>query len=179
MRDENTQPREADWTPAALEALLFVAGDEGLTLGQLAAALELPRARVLELIQALKSAYETERRGLQILQSGDVYQLVTRAEVAPYITRLSLTPKSGTLSSSALETLAIIAYRQPITRAEIEEIRGVGSERAIQSLLEKGLIEECGRLQAVGRPILYGTTDRFLRQFGLRSLEDLPPLPEG
>ena len=126
----------------------------------------------------MKSSFERAGRGLQTVQIAGNYQLATLPEHAPYFERLAYSPSRSTLSQAALETLSIIAYRQPITRVEIEEIRGVKSERAIHSLVNKDLIEEVGRAEAIGRPILYGTTKAFLDYFGLASLKDLPDLAD-
>lgn len=108
----------------------------------------------------------------------DTWQLVTRPEYAPYLKRMAQSPMQSTLSNAALEVLAIVAYKQPITRGEIEDIRGVQSDRALATLVHRQLVEEKGRADAPGRPILFGTTVDFLRQFGLKSLQELPPLPE-
>ncbi|CAM3339472.1 SMC-Scp complex subunit ScpB [Hydrogenibacillus schlegelii] len=179
QRPDLSRPEEPlDELLAAAEALLFVAGDEGLTVERLGEALGVSRRTVEGVLRRLEELYARPGRGLTLVRSGSVYLLATRPELERYLLRLAIGRKAGTLSSSALETLAIIAYRQPITRAEIEEIRGVRSEQAIRTLLEKGLIEERGRLEVAGRPIVYGTTVRFLQQFGLTSLDDLPPLPE-
>jgi len=126
----------------------------------------------------MKSSFEREGRGLQIVQLAGNYQLATLPEHATYFERLAYSPTRSSLSQAALETLSIIAYRQPITRIEVEEIRGVKSERAIHTLVNKDLIQEVGRAEAIGRPILYGTTAAFLDYFGLGSLQDLPDLNE-
>lgn len=126
----------------------------------------------------MKSSFERAERGLQIVQIAGNYQLATLPEHAPYFERLAYSPSRSSLSQAALEALSIIAYRQPITRVEIEEIRGVKSERAIHTLVNKDLIEEVGRADAIGRPILYGTTKAFLDYFGLASLDDLPDLAD-
>lgn len=160
---------------AVLEGLLFVAGDEGLDVNQIARAMELDKAVVTDLIDDLKADYEREKRGLQIVEVAGTYQMATRPEHAPYFRALAASPHSSSLSQAALETLAIVAYKQPVTRAEIEDIRGVKCERPLKTLLAKGLIKEAGRAEGVGRPILYGTTADFLSHFGLKSLDDLPP----
>jgi segregation and condensation protein B len=156
-----------------LESLLFVA-DEPVALGDLARALDVPPRVVAEAVEAL--AREYSRRGLRIQHVNGRVQMVTAPEAAPVIERFLGLELSVRLSPAAMETLAIIAYRQPITRREIEAIRGVNCDGVIRTLLSRGLIEEQGRLDTVGRPILYGTTFEFLRCFGLESLEDLPPL---
>lgn len=162
---------------AAIEGLLFVAGEEGLDAQQLAEVLEVDKAQVIVLVQQLARDYEEGGRGLQIVEVAEAYQLTTRPELAPYFRRLAHTPSHSTLSQAALETLSIIAYKQPLTRIEVEEIRGVRSEKAIHTLVAKGLIQEVGRQDVVGRPILYGTTKEFLEYFGLNSLKELPEMP--
>ncbi len=163
---------------AVLEGLLFISGDEGLTVKQLADVLEMDERSIQEALERLKTLFQEERRGLQVVEFAGTYRLTTREEHVKYYKKLATSPLKSTLSQAALETLAIIAYRQPITRMEIEEIRGVNSERAIQTLMSKLFIKEVGRQQGIGRPILYGTTPYFLDYFGLNRLEDLPPLPE-
>ncbi|WP_407638024.1 SMC-Scp complex subunit ScpB [Bacillus andreraoultii] len=162
-----------------LESLLFAAGDEGLSLKQMANVMEIPEQEVLELLNLLQEEYEkNKQRGITIVQFAGTYQLATKKEYVNYLKRLVEVPNSSTLSQAALETLTIIAYKQPITRAEIEDIRGVKTERPIQTLTAKGLIQEVGRAEGTGRPILYGTTVEFLDYFGLKDLKELPPLPE-
>lgn len=160
---------------SVIEGLLFVAGDEGIDIKQLAAVVELDKETVEDIINDMLGDYKRGYRGFQIIQIADTYQLTTLPEHASYFERLATSPSNSTLSQAALETLAIIAYKQPITRVDIEEIRGVKSERSISTLVNKGLIKETGRLDAVGRPILYGTTKEFLEYFGLKSLKELPP----
>lgn len=161
-----------------LEGLLFASGDEGVTVKQLAKVLEITPTSVEHLLEELKYDYERMERGIMIIQSHDFYHLATKPEHSPFFKKLLETPQANRLSQAALETLAIIAYEQPITRVEIEEIRGVNSDRPIQTLLAKSLIEEVGRRDGVGRPILFGTGKGFLTYFGLTSLDELPPLPE-
>lgn len=162
---------------SALEALLFVSGDEGLTLKELAVIIELKEEEVLDILYDMQSEWKREGRGIQIVEVSKHFQLTTRPDLAPYIAKLVDRPKRTTLSQSAMEVLSIIAYRQPVTRLEIEEIRGVKSDGAISTLLAKGFIKERGRTEGLGRAILYGTTPSFLEHFGLSSIEDLPPLP--
>ncbi|WP_027417256.1 SMC-Scp complex subunit ScpB [Aneurinibacillus terranovensis] len=163
---------------AIVEGLLFVAGDQGIEVKQLAAVLSLDADEVIALMDEIKRDYIEQNRGLQIVEIAQAYHFTTRPEFAEYFEKLAQTPSHATLSQAALETLAIIAYKQPITRMEIEEIRGVKCEHAISTLSGKHLIRETGRAEAVGRPILYGTTKEFLEYFGLRSLDELPPAPE-
>lgn len=162
-----------------IESLLFAAGDEGLNLKQISQVLELELSLTEELVKEMKEEYETdENRGVTIVHFGENFQLVTKKEHSVYLKRLVESPTTSTLSQAALETLAIISYKQPITRAEIEEIRGVKSERPLHTLIGKVLVKEVGRAEGTGRAILYGTTKEFLDYFGLRSLDELPPLPE-
>ncbi|BAD40787.1 SMC-Scp complex subunit ScpB [Symbiobacterium thermophilum] len=157
-----------------LEALLL-ASPEPLTIKRIAEVIGLDERDAALLMADLQKDYEAPHRGLAIREMAGGYVLTTRPEAAEYVERL-LQPKSRGLSHAALETLAIIAYRQPITKAEIENVRGVKVDRALETLLERGLIEDKGRKEAPGRPILYGTTAEFLRYFGLRELSELPPV---
>ncbi|WP_181349988.1 SMC-Scp complex subunit ScpB [Thalassobacillus sp. CUG 92003] len=163
---------------AIIEGLLFAAGDEGLSARQMAKLLEVEMDTVYEAIEGLKEAYQQPERGISLMVSNQVYHMTTKKEHAPYYAKLVDAPQSTRLSQAALETLAIIAYQQPITRIEIDDLRGVKSERAIHTLTTRHLIYEVGRKEAVGRPILYGTTADFLSYFGLGSLEELPPLTD-
>ncbi|MFF2887642.1 SMC-Scp complex subunit ScpB [Paenibacillus sp. NPDC057967] len=157
-----------------IEGLLFMAGDEGLTKRQLADILEMDSDFASELVYDLQRDLQREERGIQITEVASAYRMTTHPEHALYFERMAYTPTRAQLSQAALETLSIVAYRQPITRIDIEEIRGVKSDRAIQSLVSKDLIEEVGRAEAIGRPILYGTTKSFLDYFGLASIRELP-----
>jgi segregation and condensation protein B len=161
-----------------LEALLFAAGSEGLAIEEIADLLQLSIDEAKTVCRELQAAYDERDSGIQLVEFGGMWQLVTRPEYAPYLRKLATAPTSSHLSTAALEVLAIVAYRQPISRLEIETVRGVQSDRAIQTLVHRQLIQEVGRAEAPGRPILYGTTTTFLQTFGLRSLEDLPPLPD-
>lgn len=164
---------------AVVEGLLFVSGDEGITIKEIANVLEVTEKEVDHLLNELIDDYEQVDRGMTIMKSTDVYHLTTKSEHSPYYKKLLQTPQTTRLSQTVLETLAIIAYKQPVTRIEIEDIRGVKSDYAIQTLIARSLIEEVGRKETIGRPILYGTTKDFLTYFGLRSIEELPPLPAG
>lgn len=166
-----------DKLKSIIEGLLFLAGDEGIEAKQIAQIVELDEQVVVDLIEDMKADFRRNGRGIQIVEVAKAYQFTTLPEHAPYFERLASSPGQGTLSQAALETLAIIAYKQPITRGEIEEIRGVKCEKAIQTLLSKQLIREVGRAEGLGRPILYGTTREFLEYFGLRELSDLPEPP--
>ncbi|KEQ26145.1 SMC-Scp complex subunit ScpB [Paenibacillus tyrfis] len=159
---------------SVIEGLLFVAGDEGLDAKQLADVLELSAEYVTDLVLDLQEDMKRQGRGIQIVELAGTYQLTTVPEHAPYLERLAYSPSRTSLSQAALETLAIVAYKQPITRVEIEEIRGVKSDRALQTLVAKDLIQEVDRADAPGRPILYGTTKSFLDYFALSTIEDLP-----
>jgi segregation and condensation protein B len=163
---------------AIIEGLLFAAGDGGLSLKQIAIVLEISEEQAISVLDELKADYSKADRGIQLIELAGVYQLATKKEHAPYLKKLVEAPGSSSLSQAALETLAIIAYRQPITRAEIEEIRGVKSDKPLQTLIAKALVKEIGRAEGTGRPILYGTTKEFLDYFGLKTIEELPPLPE-
>lgn len=162
-----------------LESLLFAAGDEGLSLKQIMTVMELEEFQAIELVEQLKQDYEMQNdRGIVIVELAGTYQLVTKKENSLYLKRLVESPGMSTLSQAALETLAIISYKQPITRIEIEDIRGVKTERPLQTLTSKGLIKEVGRANGAGRARLYGTTKEFLDYFGLKDIKELPPLPE-
>lgn len=160
-----------------IEALLFASGDP-VALKDIAGVLDMDTKETLQIIREMKDQFNFERRGIQIIEADGYLQLSTRPEYYEYIQKLHSPQRKQGLSQAALETLAIIAYKQPITRVEIDNIRGVKSEKAISTLLEKGLIREVDRLDTVGRPILYGTTVEFLKYFGFNSLEDLPKLTE-
>ena len=162
---------------SAMEAILFASGDP-VSRQRLAQALELEEETVDQVITHLADDYRYERRGLRLLKVGDGYQLASAPEYADVIRKVMETRKPPQLSQAALESLAVIAYFQPTTKAYVEQIRGVDSSYTVGLLAERGLIEECGRLAVPGRPILYQTTANFLRSFGLTSLEELPPLPD-
>ena len=159
-----------------VESLLFVA-DEAVRVDRLAATLEIEPEQVEEALRTLTEQYQY--RGLRLQQRGQRVQLVTAPEAASYVQRFLGLELTGKLSPAALETLAIVVYRQPVTRAQIEDIRGVNSDSVLRTLLNRGLVEEQGRLDQVGRPIIYGTTFEFLQQFGLTSLDELPPIEVG
>lgn len=158
-----------------IESLLFVSG-EPLSIKDITNALESNIKIVKEVLDEMVIEYDNEKRGIKLISINGEYQLVTKAENGDYIQKLLKKNKRQSLSQASLESLAIIAYKQPITRVDIDEIRGVKSESAMQRLIEKDLIKEVGRLEVPGRPILFGTTEEFLRQFGLRELNELPSL---
>ncbi|TGB04480.1 SMC-Scp complex subunit ScpB [Halobacillus salinus] len=163
---------------AIIEGLLFVSGEEGMTIKKLGDLLEIHQKEVEEIVQEMIEEYQQEHRGITMMNDNGTLHLTTKPEHASYYRQLLETQGSTRLSQASLETLAIIAYQQPITRIEIDDIRGVKSDHAARTLVNRGLIEEKGRKDAIGRPILYGTTKDFLIYFGLTSIEDLPPLAE-
>ena len=164
-----------DKIPYAIEGILFAAG-EPVKTAKLAAVLEIEIEAVEEAVSLLKYDYDTNERGLMIIDIDDGYQICSRPEYYNYIQIILGDQRRQALSNAAMEALAIIAYKQPITRGQIEYIRGVNSDSAVNRLVERGLIEECGRLDAPGRPLLYRTTQGFLRCFGLSTPKDLPEL---
>ena len=157
-----------------LEGILFVVGDEGITLSQLCEVMDIKEEEAKETLLALKKTYEAEDRGLRISYLGDAFKLTTKKEHKEYYEKLVVNPVSNNLSQSALEVLAIIAYNQPITRLEIDELRGVNSTYVLRRLVAKGLIKEAGKSTLPGRPNLYKTTKEFLDYFGLSTISDLP-----
>ena len=161
---------------STLEAVLFAAGD-AVSLDRLCAALETPREDILAAAGALETLYDLENRGLMLRRIEDRLQLCSRPMYAEAARRVTESRRAATLSPAALEVLTIVAYRQPVTRAFIDQLRGVDSGGTLAGLAEKQLIEEAGRLEVPGRPILYRTTGRFLQAFALESLDDLPALP--
>lgn len=162
---------------AAYEALLFVAGEEGLTLTEMAQLNRSTIDHVKMCMLRLKEEYDkNSQRGLTLIETADSYRLVTKKNLSQIIQLYAQSPLSKKLSKASVETLAVIAYKQPVTRLEIEEIRGVQLSSSLQKLKSRGLIEEIGRLDAPGKPVLYGTTDYFLDYFGLNDLTELPEL---
>ena len=161
-----------------LEGLLFVQGDTGLTLKEVTTILNITEEEAKQLVYQLKQSYETKDRGLRLNYLGNAFKLTTKEEHKEYYQKLLESPTTHVLSQAALETLAIIAYNEPITRNKIDEMRGVDSTFVLRKLLAKGLIKESGRSDAPGHPILYKTTDDFLDYFGLSTKEDLPKIEE-
>ena len=159
-----------------IEGLLYVQGDLGLTIEQVSDILEIDNEEAKQLVLSLKQDYIDEDRGLRINYLGNSFKLTTKEEHKEYFKKLLENPKNNILSNQALETLAIIAYNEPITRLDIDEMRGVDSVYVVRRLLAKGLIKECGRSDKPGHPILYKTTDEFLDYFGLSSKDDLPKI---
>ncbi len=162
---------------AVIEALLFIWGDP-LSLKDISNILDISEKKAETILKEMMDEFDFNRRGIKIIRIKNNYQLCTRPEHYPWISKLSQQKDSKSLSTAALETLSIIAYRQPITKNEIDAVRGVRSDKAIETLINRELIEEKGRLERTGRPIIYGTTDEFLKYFGLASLADLPELKE-
>ena len=160
-----------------IEAILFVAGD-AVEIRDLARAMETDEKSVLKTLGEMESEYDYQQRGFMLKRFGNKVQLATRPLYADDVVRLLQPVQKQSVSQAAMETLAVIAYKQPVTRAEIEAVRGVKCDYSIQSLLNKGLIQTVGRRETIGRPMLFGTTDEFLSRFGIRSLEELPELPE-
>ena len=160
---------------AAVEAMLFAMGD-AVPVSDLASVLEISSDDVRKLVRQMMLRYDEENRGVHIIELEDSFQMCTKSSMYDYLIRLTHRPKKHSLTDVVLETLSIIAYKQPVTRAEIERIRGVNSDKAINRLVEYNLVAEMGRLDAPGRPILFGTTEEFLRTFGVRSPEELPIL---
>lgn len=160
-----------------VEGLLFAWGDP-LDLKDMASVLEIKEEVLEPLLKELMDDLDYNRRGLRIIRFNNSYQIGTRPEHYDWIKKLNNKKNTKNLSTAALETLSIIAYRQPIIKADIESIRGVKSDRVIETLIDRRLIEETGRLEKTGRPILYGTSEEFLKYFGLEAIEDLPPIEE-
>lgn len=160
-----------------IESLLFVIGEDGLTLHQLAQLTDSEPTELQEALSELKARYDhDEARGIMLKELAGTYQLISKPANAEVIEKLVENPPAQSLSQAALEVLAIVAYKQPITRVEIEDLRGVKCERPLHTLSQKLLIQEVGRVEGTGRAILYGTTTEFLNYFGLNRIEDLPPL---
>lgn len=163
---------------AVLEGILFVFGDEGATLAQLSDAMNLPLDTVKDILNDMIANYIDDNRGFELVNYNETYKFISKPFVREYVQRILTLSKTRTLSQSALETLAIIAYKQPVTRIEIEEIRGVGCDMMLKKLLAQDLVREAGRAESAGRPILYEITDEFLDLFKLISLDELPHLPK-
>lgn len=170
-----TPERSDEDIVAALEALLFTTG-EAVKADRLCRALNLSEARFQECMTELMDRFETEDHGIHIIRLDDAYQMCTKESYFADLIALELAPKKPSLSDVAMETLSIIAYKQPVTKAEIERIRGVNSDHAVNKLVEYRLVRELGRLNAPGRPILFGTTEEFLRCFGVSDTTELPAI---
>ena len=172
MIEKTTELHELEF---ALEAVLFAAGDS-VSAGKLCAVLQTDKATLRNAAQNLGDYYDFNRRGIKLLRLDDRYQLASRADYAQMVRNTLETRKPQNLTPAALEVLAIIAYKQPVTKTYIEQVRGVDSAYTLSSLVDKGLVADCGRLDVPGRPILYQTTETFLRAFGLSSVSQLPAL---
>ena len=162
----------------ALEGLLFVIGDDGLSLSDITDILEINEAETNKLIEELNNELNQENRGIKLEYFGEKYKLTTKAEHAKYFEKLVCNEQNNKLSDSALEVLSIIAYSGPITRVNIDKIRGVSSAYIVRKLVLKNLIEDCGKTEEPGRPTLYKITDQFLNYFGLSSIKELPEIKE-
>ena len=162
---------------SVIEAILFAAG-ESVPVARLSLILGVGEEEVLAAAEELREKYESEQRGMRILRLDDRLQMCSAPEFAPYISKVLEQRKPPMLSQPALETMAVVAYFQPVTRAYVEQVRGVDSSYTVSALCERGLIEECGRLEVPGRPAIFRTTDVFLRTMGISSLAELPPLPD-
>lgn len=160
---------------AVIEAVLFAMGD-ALEVSKLAELLEQDKKETKNILKEMEEEYRSERSGISLVWLEDKVQLCTKGEMYEYLVKIARTPKKHVLTDTLLETLSIIAYKQPVTRTEIERVRGVSCDHAVNKLLEYGLITELGRLDAPGRPLLFGTTEQFLRSFGVKSLEELPEI---
>jgi segregation and condensation protein B len=170
---EGTSERAAYFS--IFESLLFVSG-EPIKLKELASIIEGSEDFAADILRELMLRYEAEERGIRLISINNEYQLVTKPQNSNYVQKLLKTNIRQSLSQAALETLAIVSYRQPITRIDIDDIRGVKSDSALLTLIDKGLIKECGRMDVAGRPILYATTEEFLKNFGLNTIKDMPSL---
>ena len=162
---------------AILEAILFTMG-ESVEIERLAAVIAEDKNTTRQLLMEMKEEYDQKSGGITLIELEDSFQMCTRAEMYEYLIKIAKTPRKYVLTDTLLETLSIIAYKQPITRLEIEKIRGVSCDHAVNRLVEFGLIAEVGRMDAPGRPLLFGTTEEFLRSFGVKSLEELPELSQ-
>ena len=168
---------EIEKLQSAVEAILFTMGDS-VGLDKLADAIGHDEETTKKLIHSMMDRYEEEDRGIKIIELDNAYQLCTKKEMYEYLIRVAKQPKRYVLTDVLLETLSIIGYKQPVTNLEIEKIRGVKTDHAVNKLVEYGLVEETGRLDAPGRPLLFGTTEEFLRRFSIHSLDELPVLDQ-
>lgn len=166
---------ERQQAEAVIEAVLFTMG-ESVEISKLAGLIEEDIKAVREILAGMQEEYERDGRGIKLLELNGSVQLCTKPEMYEYLIKIAKSPRKMVLTDSVLETLSIIAYKQPVTRLEIERVRGVSCDHALNKLLEYDLVTELGRLDAPGRPLLFGTTEQFLRSFGVKSLEELPEL---
>ena len=166
---------ERDKAKAVIEAILFVMGDS-VEIARLAEVVELDKRETKAVLEEMRASYQAADKGIELIELEDAVQLCTKNEMYEYLIKIAKTPRKYTLSDTMLETLSIIAYKQPVTKLDIERIRGVNADFAVNRLVEFELVQEVGRLDAPGRPMLFGTTEQFLRSFGVKSLSDLPEL---
>ena len=162
---------------SAFEAVLF-SGGEPQSIDRFSQVFDITPEKVVKVMEALEKRLNEQKSGLELLRLDNTYQLATKAEYADYIKKMFDIRRRTPLSPAALEVLAVVAYNQPVTKSFIEQVRGVDCSGVVTTLVEKGLIEECGRLELPGKPLLYGTTKNFLRCFGINDLSELPPLPK-
>lgn len=172
-KEENSVEREK--AKAVIEAILFTMGDS-VEIARLAEVIEYGKKETRELLEEMRQSYQSQEKGIELIELEDAVQLCTKNEMYEYLIKIAKTPRKYTLSDTMLETLSIIAYKQPVTKLDIERIRGVSCDFAVNRLVEYDLVQELGRLDAPGRPMLFGTTEQFLRSFGVKSLSDLPEL---
>lgn len=168
---------EREKAKAVLESILFTMG-ESVEVDRLSAVIEEDKKVTKELLLEMKEAYDGRECGITLVELEDSFQMCTKGEMYEYLIKIAKTPRKYVLTDTLLETLSIVAYKQPITRVEIEKIRGVSCDHAVNRLIEFGLVTEVGRMDAPGRPLLFGTTEEFLRSFGVKSLEELPELSQ-
>lgn len=166
---------EREKAKAVLEAILFTLGDS-VEINRLAEVVELSKHETKALLKELECSYQEKEKGIELIWLEDAVQLCTKNEMYEYLIKIAKTPRKYVLSDVMLETLSIIAYKQPVTKLDIERVRGVSCDFAVNKLVEYELVQEVGRLDAPGRPMLFGTTEQFLRSFGVKSLSDLPQL---
>lgn len=175
--ETSTEIRENQKILSAIEGILFVMGDS-VKIDSIANALEIGHDECVYYLEELRKEYEEKNSGIRLIPLEDSYQMCSAPDIYQYLIKIAKQPKKYQLSDTLLETLSIIAYKQPVTKSEIEKIRGVSSDHAVNKLVEYCLVEEVGRLDAPGRPMLFGTTEQFLRSFGVKSLSDLPQIGE-
>lgn len=175
LRERHGIGMDKNKAKAVLEAILFTMGDS-VEIGRLAEVIEEDKKTTKALLEEMAQEYREEDRGICLTTLDDAVQLCTKGELYEYLIKIAKTPKKFVLTDTLLETLSIIAYKQPVTRLEIEKVRGVSCDHAVNKLLEFDLITEVGRMDAPGRPLLFGTTEQFLRSFGVKSIEELPEL---
>ena len=176
--DKSDDVKQPESPEAIVEGLLYIVGEDGVRAEQLAAAIDVSMEDIRIILENIQRKYSSELYGIELVGYGSVYKFITKKAVYPYAQELFGSAKANTLSQAALETLAIIAYKQPITRVEIEELRGVSAEVMLRKLQARNLIREAGRSEAPGRPILYEVTEEFMDSFKLYTLNELPDLPE-